>query len=152
MVFWAALALGRLLTPVMLRVLDESRVLLSALTVALAASTALAVATSVPVAFAAAAVAGFSFAPVFPITFADLSRTLAPVRPRAVGPAYSMASVGSAVLPWLVGFCSTAFGTLRAGLVVPIVSAMAMLALTGIRLARARRVHYDGDDITHTPQ
>jgi FHS family glucose/mannose:H+ symporter-like MFS transporter len=155
MVFWAALALGRLLTPLMLRAFDESRVLLAALTVLLGASTVLAVAPSVPTALVAAAVAGLGLAPVFPITFVDLSRTLAPLRPRAVGPAYAMASVGSAVLPWLVGVCSTRVGTLRAGLVVPIVSAAAMLALTGIRLTRrrqARAAHQEGDAITHTPQ
>ena len=41
MVFWAALALGRLLTPLVLRGLAEPRVLVSALTVVLAASTLL---------------------------------------------------------------------------------------------------------------
>ncbi len=139
MVFWAALALGRLLTPLVLRGLAEPRVLVSALTVVLAASTLLVLAASVPVAFVAAGVAGLGLAPVFPITFVDLSRTLGQRRPGAVGPVYAMASIGSAVLPWLVGFCSTRFGTLRAGLVVPIGSAIAMMALTGIRLRRARR-------------
>jgi MFS transporter, FHS family, glucose/mannose:H+ symporter len=154
MVFWAALASGRLLTPLLLRAVSESRVLVAALVLLLATSTVLAVATSVPVAFVAAAVAGFCLAPIFPITFADLSRTLGPLRPRAVGPAYAMANVGSAVLPWLVGFCSTRFGTLHAGLVVPIASTAAMLALTAIRLARRRRGigRQDGEAITHTPQ
>jgi MFS transporter, FHS family, glucose/mannose:H+ symporter len=142
MVFWAALALGRLLTPLVLRGLAEPRVLVSALTVVLAASTLLVLAASVPVAVVAAGVAGLGLAPVFPITFVDLSRTLGPRRPGAVGPVYAMASIGSAVLPWLVGFCSTRFGTLRAGLVVPIGSAIAMIALTGIRL---RRKHRDPD-------
>ena len=45
-----------------------------------------------------------------------------------------MAGVGSAVLVWLVGCCSTRIGTHRAGLAVPIVSAIAMIALTGVRL------------------
>ena len=139
MVFWAALALGRLLTPLVLRWLAEPRVLVSALTVVLAASTLLVLAASVPVAFVAAGVAGLGLAPVFPITFVDLSRTLGRRRPGAVGPVYAMASIGSAVLPWLVGFCSTRFGTLRAGLVVPIGSAIVMIALTGIRLRRERR-------------
>jgi FHS family glucose/mannose:H+ symporter-like MFS transporter len=155
MVFWAALAAGRLLTPLLLRAVDESHVLVAALVMLLATSTVLALASSVPVALLAAAVAGFCLAPVFPITFADLSRTLGPLRPRAVGPAYAMANVGSAVLPWLVGLCSTRFGTLRAGFVVPIASAAAMLALTAIRIARRRRhgtARQDGEDITHTPQ
>jgi fucose permease len=56
-----------------------------------------------------------------------------------VGPVYAMATIGSAVLPWLVGFCSTRFGTLRAGLMVSVVSAIAMIALTGIRLMRQPR-------------
>ncbi len=155
MVFWAALAAGRLATPVLLRVVDESRVLVSALGVLLLASTGLALAPSVETAMTAAAVAGVGLAPVFPITFVDLSRTLAPLRPRAIGPAYAMASIGSAVLPWLVGVCSTHFGTLRAGLVVPIVSTAAMLTLTGVRLARRRRslaASHEGEAMTHTPQ
>ena len=140
MVFWAALALGRLLTPLVLRVLDEARVLVSALTVVLAASTA--------------ARSRHICAGCVPRRRRRGTRPRAGIpdhvrrtcharsgraRPRAVGPAYAMASVGSAVLPWLVGFCSTRFGTLRAGLVVPIVSAIAMIALTGIRLTRERR-------------
>ena len=155
MAFWAALALGRLLTPLMLRVSEEPRVLVLALMAVLAASSALAMAPSVPIAFVAAVLAGFGLAPVFPITFVDLSRTLSPVRPRAVGPAYAMASVGSAVLPWLVGFCSTEFGSLRVGLLVPVVSTAAMLALTAVRLSRERRTRFraqDGDAITQTPQ
>jgi MFS transporter, FHS family, glucose/mannose:H+ symporter len=154
MAFWAALALGRLMTPLVLRVSGEPRVLVGALLVVLAASGALAVAPSVPIAFVAAVLAGFGLAPVFPITFVDLSRTLAPVRPRAVGPAYAMASVGSAVLPWLVGFCSTELGSLRAGLVVPVVSTVAMLALTAVRLSRQHRTRFaqEGDAITQTPQ
>lgn len=155
MVFWAALAFGRLMTPLLLRVLDEAHVLSGTLLMLLVASTTLAAATSVPVAFLAAGLAGLCLAPVFPITFSDLSRTLAPSRPRAVGPAYAMASVGSAILPWLVGFFSTRFGTLRAGLVVPILSTAAMLVLTGIRLTSERRRsadRQDGEDITQTPQ
>jgi MFS transporter, FHS family, glucose/mannose:H+ symporter len=136
MVFWAALALGRLLTPLVLRGLAEPRVLVVALVVVLAASAGLTLAASVPDALVAAAVAGLALGPVFPITFVDLSQTLGPTRPGVVGPVYAMATIGSAVLPWLVGFCSTRFGTLRAGFMVSVVSAIAMIALTGIRLMR----------------
>lgn len=139
MVFWAALALGRLLTPLVLRGLAEPRVLVVALIVVLAASTGLTFAASVPDALVAAAVAGLALGPVFPITFVDLSHTLGPRRPGVLGPVYAMATIGSAVLPWLVGFCSTRFGTLRAGLMVSVVSAIAMIALTGIRLMRQPR-------------
>jgi MFS transporter, FHS family, glucose/mannose:H+ symporter len=136
MVFWAALALGRLLTPLVLRGLAEPRVLVVALVVVLAASAGLTLAASVPDALVAAAVAGLALGPVFPITFVDLSQTLGPTRPGVVGPVYAMATIGSAVLPWLVGFCSTRFGTLRAGFMVSVVSAIAMIALTGSRLMR----------------
>jgi MFS transporter, FHS family, glucose/mannose:H+ symporter len=139
MVFWAALAMGRLVTPLVLRGLAEPRVLVVALTVVLAASTGLTIAASVPQALVAAAVVGLALGPVFPITFVDLTHTLGPRRPGVVGPVYAMATIGSAVLPWLVGFCSTRFGTLRAGLVVPVVSAIAMIALTAIRLMRQPR-------------
>jgi fucose permease len=42
---------------------------------------------------------------------------------------FSLASLGGASLPWLVGKVSTRFDSLRIGLTVPLASTMLMLAL-----------------------
>ena len=42
--------------------------------------------------------------------------------------------LGGATLPWLVGFLSTRFGSLKAGLVVPLLGSLAMIALHSFSL------------------
>ncbi len=42
---------------------------------------------------------------------------------------FALASLGGATIPWLVGFISTQIGSLRAGLVVPLIACLFMLVL-----------------------
>jgi fucose permease len=127
--FWLAISLGRLLTPLALSRFSERRVLVAA-----------------SVALTAAIVAGLGLSPVFPVTFGALTRDVAPSRPHLVGPLYACTGVGSGLLPWLVGAGSTFTGSLRLGLLVPVVGTAGLLALSLLRLrlshgeARVRHV------------
>ena len=67
-----------------------------------------------------ALVTGLSFATLYPITVARLSQRFG-VAARSIGAfMFSLASVGPAVIPWLVGVISQTTGSLRAGLFLPL--------------------------------
>jgi fucose permease len=69
-----------------------------------------------------AVITGLSFATVYPITVARLSQRFG-VAARSVGAVmFSIAALGPAVLPWLVGIVSQSSGSLRAGLAVPFIA------------------------------
>jgi len=133
-IFWGALSAGRLLTPLLLTIAAERTLLVIGLGSATLALTALVAIPVVPVALVAAAVTGAGLAPAFPITFAALSRDIGPSRPRLVGPLYAFTGVGSAMLPWTVGFSSSVVHSLRMAMAVPLAGCAALLALSLIRL------------------
>jgi len=133
-IFWGALSAGRLLTPLLLTMATERTLLVIGLGSATLALTALVAIPLVPVALVAAAIIGAGLAPAFPITFAALSRDIGPSRPRLVGPVYAFTGVGSAMLPWTVGFSSSAVHSLRIAMAVPLAGCAALLTLSLIRL------------------
>jgi fucose permease len=136
--FYAALATGRLLGPAMLRIGSETTVMIAGLSLATCATLILIVSRSVPLAFTVAAAGGLGLAPVFPITLARMARIITPSRPRLVGPLFSVTGMGSASLPWAVGYCSTLSQSLRVGYVVPLVGCIAMAALATLKGLRDR--------------
>lgn len=127
--FWAAQTTGRLLAPLSIRNFGEGRLLGAGIAIGGLATLGLAslAATTAHVIGLTAAV-GFALAPVFPLLWARVIREVAPVQPAAVGPLFAAGGVGGAVLPWLVGFVSSAYG-LGAGLTVPLIAMVLMLVL-----------------------
>jgi fucose permease len=132
--FWGALAGGRLLAPLLLHLVRESRLVVTSIAAAACSTVLLSYAPSIPLGFASATLVGLSMAPVFPIAFGAMTRTIGPVRPRAVGPLFALTAIGSAAIPWLVGACSGAAGSLRIGLLATTAGCGVMLVLTILRL------------------
>ena len=127
--FWGALLLGRALAPVILRLVAEATLVLMGLLLAALGVTILLAAKTLAGVVVGVGLAGLGLASVFPITVALLSGNLGALASRAAGPMFALGGLGGATLPWLVGFSSTHFGSLRAGLVVPLLSSLAMVAL-----------------------
>ena len=124
--FWAAQTTGRLLAPLSIRHLGEGRLLGAGIAIGGLATLGLAsLAATAAQVIGVSAVIGLALAPVFPLLWARVIREVAPVQPSAVGPLFAAGGVGGAVLPWLVGFVSSAYG-LGAGLSVPL-TAMALM-------------------------
>jgi fucose permease len=128
--FWASQTAGRLVAPVSIRLIGETRLLVLSLGLGCAATLAMVglVGTAAQV-MVVAALTGFALAPVFPLLWARVIRDVAPVWPGAAGPLFAAGGVGGAALPWSVGVVSGGYG-LGVGLAVPLVSLAAMLALT----------------------
>jgi fucose permease len=53
-----------------------------------------------------------------------------------LGALFATASFGGATLPWITGIVSTRFQSLRAGLLVPAVSAVALLLLSTVTTSK----------------
>ena len=127
--FWAAMTVGRGAGGLLLQHLQERRVLQAGFGIASLSIAALLKSSTLTGVIASATVTGLSFATLYPITVARLSQRYG-VSARSVGAImFSMAALGPALLPWLVGVISQTSGSLRAGLSVPLVATVALFVI-----------------------
>jgi fucose permease len=118
--FWSALTVGRALGTAFLRHFPERRVLRAGYGAGAAGIGMMLWAPSLPGVIGGALITGLSFATLYPITVARLSQRFG-VAARSIGAImFSLASVGPAVIPWMVGVISHSTGSLRAGLLLPL--------------------------------
>ncbi len=118
--FWAALTVGRALGTLFLNRVPERSVLRAGFATAAAGIVLMLWAASLPGVIAGALITGLSFSTLYPITVARLSQHFG-VAARSIGAfMFSLASIGPAVLPKLVGMTSQATGSLRNGLLLPL--------------------------------
>lgn len=118
--FWAALTVGRALGTVFLHHVSERRVLRAAYGAGAAGIGLMLWAPALSGVIVGALITGLSFATLYPIMVAQLSQRFG-VAARSLGAVmFSLASVGPAVIPWMVGVISHATGSLRAGLLLPL--------------------------------
>ena len=126
-IFWIALLSGRAATPTVLKKLSESRLLTLSLSVLLVSNVMLLLSYTSVMSLTSAALAGLMLAPVFPLC---LSRVLAITsRPSESRWIFAISGLGGAVLSWMTGQLATASGSLRTGLIVPLLGSCIMLFL-----------------------
>jgi fucose permease len=58
-----------------------------------------------------------------------LSQEFGPASSRVGSLMFTMSNLGGGLMPWIVGVSSTHFGTLKAGLAVPLIGCAAMYGL-----------------------
>ena len=141
--FWGAMLLGRLLAPLALRRMRETRLAtLGAAIAALAILVLLAAKTTALVAVAAS-LAGFGLASLYPINVSLFSHWLGDSASRVSGTVFAVGSLGGGILPWLVGVLSTRYESLRVGFIVPWLGALALVAfyLVNQRLSSSTLAH-----------
>jgi FHS family glucose/mannose:H+ symporter-like MFS transporter len=118
--FWTALTVGRALGTVFLRHFSERSVLRAGYGAGAAGIGLMLWAPTLTGVIAGALITGLSFATLYPITVARLSQRFG-VAARKIGSVlFSLAAVGPAVIPWMVGVISHSTGSLRAGLLLPL--------------------------------
>jgi fucose permease len=76
-----------------------------------------------------ATLAGLGLSSVYPITISLLSREFGPTASRVGSLMFTLANLGGGSVPWLVGVSSTQFGTLKAGLLLPLIGTAVMFGL-----------------------
>ena len=127
--FWSALTAGRALGTLFLRHFSEREVLRSGYAAGAAGIGFMLCASTLPGVIAGALITGLSFATLYPITIARLSQRFG-VAARGIGAVmFSLASLGPAIIPWIVGIISHATGSLRAGLLLPLGATVVLFLL-----------------------
>jgi len=127
--FYAALLVGRLFVPAVLKRVGELQMARGGIATALLGVALLMASRSVLSVRLSACLIGWGLAAVYPITIALLSNTFASDANRVGSVMFALAGCGAACVPWLVGFLSTALSSLRLGLTVPLAGCAIMLLL-----------------------
>ena len=127
--FYAALMLGRWLAPVLLRLTDEIRLVQAGLLMACAGMAGLVSSHGLLGVMVSASLAGLGLSCVYPITISLLSREFGIASSRVGSLMFTMSNIGGAFMPWMVGASSNHFGSLKAGLAVPLIGCAAMYGL-----------------------
>jgi len=139
LVFWGALMAGRGAAPPVLGRITEHRLVLAALAGAVAGNVVIISAASGAALIGGTLIAGLSFATLYPITVATLSRIYGSGAAQLGSFVFGMAALGGATLPWVVGLVSERLGSLRLGLLVPLAASVAMIGLHASITAAWRR-------------
>ncbi|MEP6643234.1 MAG: MFS transporter [Acidobacteriaceae bacterium] len=126
--FWGAMLAGRLLAPLALRHFSEIRLATAGVGLAALGVALLLSAKTITLVMFGAGAAGLGLASVFPINVSLLPHWFGSAATPLSGVIFSVGNLGGAAMPWLVGFLSTLFGSLRAGFLVPLIGAVTMLA------------------------
>jgi FHS family glucose/mannose:H+ symporter-like MFS transporter len=127
--FYSALLVGRRIAPLILRKVDEVRLARSGILVACAGMAGMVLSRATPGVVGSAIVAGMGLSAVYPITISLLSREFGPAASRVGSVMFTMANLGGASQPWLVGYASNRFGSLKVGLAIPLIAGAAMFVL-----------------------
>jgi fucose permease len=136
--YWGALMVSRLLAARMLHRFGKAQLVVSAAFVSLAGCVVLLSARSLFMFFAGTALIGLSYAPIFPTTLA-IAGDRYPQRAGTVfGLLFSIALIGGMTFPWLSGQVSQHV-SVRAGMMVPALGAVGIIALSVAALSRERK-------------
>ncbi len=132
MFFWAGLLFGRAISALILTKVKEILLVISGLVISAVGTTSLLLATTRSQVILAVLLAGFGLASVYPIFISWLSKWYGERARRLGGVMFSMAAVGGATMPWMVGFVSQHANSLRVGLLVPLCGCAAMTMLVAV--------------------
>jgi len=141
--FYAAMTLGRWLAPLLLRLASEIRLVQAGLLMACAGMAGMVLSHGLRGVAASACLAGFGLSYVYPITISLLSREFGSAPARLGSFMFTLSNIGGGLLPWMVGVSSNHFGSLKAGLAVPLIGCAAMYALY-LREWKAATLEQDG--------
>ena len=123
-IFYSSLMIGRWLAPALLRIIDDVKLAQSGLLLACVGMAGLMFSRGLQGIAASAIAAGFGLSSVYPIAISLLSRQFSSAKIGSV--MFVLSNIGGGLLPWTVGLFSTRFGSLRAGLYVPLLGCLMM--------------------------
>src|SRR5205807_1668296 len=127
--FYGALLLGRGLAPLFLRYIPELKIAQAGSLIGCVGTAALLSSNSATRIAGSVIVTGLGLSAVYPITIAVLSHNFVSAASRLGTLMFSLANIGGAILPWLVGYFSKHFASLKVGLAVPLVAGIVMFAV-----------------------
>jgi len=129
--FWAGLLTGRAVASVFLHRISEMRLVFLSLIVSVGGMLVILIGRDLLAISIGAGLTGFGLAAVFPTTFAHFTQRCGAQAKRIAGMFFVLASLGGAVIPWLVGWASAHYGNLQSGLIIPLICGLLMIVLQG---------------------
>lgn len=138
--YWGSLLAGRTLAAIALRFTSSATTARVGLSLALVGGMTLVSAHRMETVMVAAVLAGLGLASIFPISVSLLPVWFGDSARRASGAVFGSGNMGGAALPWVVGALSAHFGSLRVGLLVPLLGVVAMFVFY-FSGAASRQVH-----------
>jgi len=132
MFFWAGLLSGRGISALILSRIKESWLVITGLVLSSVGTTCLLLAATRSQVILGVLLAGFGLASVYPIFISWLSKWYGERARRLGGVMFSLAALGGATMPWMVGFISQHAQSLRVGLLVPHLGCVAMIVLIAV--------------------
>ena len=132
MFFWAGLFVGRGLMPLIPLRRSERKLLQSGLLLTSVAIVFLLSATSFAMVAASVTACGLGMAGIFPVLIAWLVKALGERSRQSGWIMFALASMGGATMPLFVGATSSRFGSLRAGLLIPLAGCAVMFTLVAM--------------------
>ena len=139
--FYGALLLGRVLAPLTLKQISDVKQACVGAVLAMISSGILLFARSVASVAVCALFAGLGMSSLYPIAISFLSEGFGAVTPRIASVMFALSTLGGATVPWLVGYMSTQFASLRTALVVAVVGCVTILLL--FRSSSLRKCVYE---------
>jgi FHS family glucose/mannose:H+ symporter-like MFS transporter len=127
--FYSTLMVGRWLASLVLKRVEEVTLARAGLLMACAGMVCLLLSHAALGVLVGASVTGLGLASVYPITISLLSREFGDASSQMGSIMFTTANLGGAFMPWLVGLFSNRFGSVRAGMVVPLIAGGAMCTL-----------------------
>lgn len=128
-VFFLLLVIGRAVAPLFFRFFGEEVILTGSLIIMTAGAVLILGATGSAHLIAAAAILGFGSSTVFPTNTARFTKTFGADSIHNAAPLFICGSLGGAFTTWLIGFTSTAFGSLQTGFVIILISCILLIVL-----------------------
>ena len=130
--FYSGMMVGRGFASVLLHRIGSLKFMIMAFTLAIVGTLIVIVTHSPNVAIAGFAIAGLGCATIYPIYISWFSQWYGPAARRLGGVVFSLASLGGAAIPWLVGVVSTRANSLPIGFLVPLAGVCVMVVLVTI--------------------
>ena len=127
--FYAGMMVVRGIASLVLPRVGSLRVIVAAFAMAIAGTLMVIGARGTYLTIAGFAIAGLGCASIYPIYISWFSHWYGAAAKKLGGVFFSMASLGAAAMPWLVGFVSTKTESLRLGLCVPLAGVLVMVGL-----------------------
>ncbi len=125
--FYAALMIGRLLAPFLLKTFSEVTLVRGGLLLACVGVAGLLTSNGTGTVLGSACAAGLGLSSVYPITIAFLSREFGSASPGLGSVMFVLSNIGGGLLPWMVGVWSNRSGSLKTGLLLPLFGCVVML-------------------------
>jgi fucose permease len=128
-VFFSFLVVGRAVAPAFFRVLRDNAVLFCSLAIMTTGIVLILLTESFSFLMIGAATLGFGTSAVFPTNMSRFTKIFGSRATENAAPLFVLGSLGGAFTTWLVGFTSTASGSLRTGFLVILTSCVLLIVL-----------------------